>query len=49
MGGRACIRGTCVTDDRVTEVLNEVYSEDPSGLDQVVAQMQWLSLPREDW
>ena len=36
-------------NDMVTEALNELYSEEPSGLDQVAAQMQWLSLPREDW
>ena len=36
-------------DGKVTEALNELYSEEPSGLDEVVAQMQWLSLPREDW
>ena len=36
-------------DDKVTEALNELYSEEPSRLDEVVAQMQWLSLPREDW
>ena len=36
-------------DDKVTEALNELYSEETSQLDEVVAQMQWLSLPREDW
>ncbi len=36
-------------DDKVTEALNELYSEGPASLDEVVAQMQWLSLPREDW
>ena len=35
--------------DKVTEALNDLYSTEPSGLDEVVAQMQWLSLPREDW
>ena len=36
-------------DDKVTRALNELYSEEPSGLDEVAAQMQRLSLPREDW
>ena len=36
-------------DDKVTEALNDLYSEEPSGLDEVLAQMQRLSLPREDW
>ena len=36
-------------DDKVTGALNDVYSEEPSGLDEVMAQMQRLSLPREDW
>ncbi len=35
--------------DRVTEALNELYAEESSRLDEVLAQMQWLSLPREDW
>ena len=36
-------------DDKVTGTLNDLYSEEPSGLDEVMAQMQRLSLPREDW
>lgn len=36
-------------DDKVTEALNELYSEEPSKLDAAVAQMQWLSVPKEDW
>ena len=36
-------------DSKVTEALNDLYSEEPSGLDEVLAQMQRLSLPREDW
>lgn len=35
--------------DKVTEALNEVYTHECSSLDSVVAQMQWLSLPKEDW
>ena len=36
-------------EGEVTERLDELYSEEPSRLDEVVAQMQWTSLPREDW
>ena len=35
--------------DAVTVALDEHYSEETCGLDEVVAQMQWASLPREDW
>ena len=48
MGGHACIRGMCVPNGKVTKTLNELYSKEPSKLDEGVAQMQWLSLPRED-
>ena len=34
--------------DPVTSALNELYAEEPSTLDEIVAQMQWLSLPWED-
>ncbi len=33
----------------VTDRLNKLYSKDPSGLDEDMARMQWVSLPREDW
>ena len=33
----------------VTGKLNEVYSEDPSGMDPAVAEMQRLSLPEDAW
>ena len=33
---------------KVTEALNELYSQEPSGLDEDLAQMQWPSLPRGD-
>ncbi len=33
----------------LTDALDKVYAEEPSELDAVVAQMQWLSLPKEDW
>ncbi|MBE9140293.1 hypothetical protein IQ254_24365 [Nodosilinea sp. LEGE 07088] len=29
--------------------LNEVYSKEPSELDPVMARMQFMSLPYEDW
>ena len=34
--------------DTITEALNDLYSEEPFELDEVAAQMQWLSLPKED-
>ena len=36
-------------DCAVTELLNDVYAEEPSELDPFVAQMQCQSLSREDW
>jgi metal-responsive CopG/Arc/MetJ family transcriptional regulator len=33
----------------VTEALNRVYSKHPSGLDPVLAKMQFMSLPKEEW
>ena len=42
-------QATIRQDDEVTRALNDLYSEEPSGLDEVMAQMQLLSLPREDW
>ena len=35
--------------NKVTEALNRVYDEEPSQLDNAIAQMQWRSLPKEDW
>jgi metal-responsive CopG/Arc/MetJ family transcriptional regulator len=35
--------------DRILYKLNEVYSEESSELDPVLAKMQFLSLPHEDW
>jgi metal-responsive CopG/Arc/MetJ family transcriptional regulator len=29
--------------------LNQVYSEESSDLDPMMARMQFMSLPREDW
>jgi len=36
-------------DDDVTAALNRVYAEQPSELDPVLAAMQFISLPSEDW
>ena len=36
-------------DAEVTGRLNELYSQESSSLGEAVAQMQGLSLPREDW
>lgn len=33
----------------VREALDVVYAEEYSDLDQALARMQWVSLPREDW
>ena len=35
--------------DGVRESLDAVYSEEPSRVDEVLAEMQQVSLPREDW
>jgi metal-responsive CopG/Arc/MetJ family transcriptional regulator len=35
--------------DGVTERLNEIYAEESSELDDVLSEMQWRSLPKEDW
>jgi len=36
-------------DEWITQRLNEVYAEEPSDLDPVLAQMQWMALGREPW
>jgi metal-responsive CopG/Arc/MetJ family transcriptional regulator len=36
-------------DADITERLNQLYAEEDSSLDDVLKQIQWLSLPREDW
>lgn len=35
--------------DGVRDVLDTVYSEEPSHVDDVLAEMQWASLSKEDW
>ena len=35
--------------DRVREVLDAVYAEESSDIDEALAEMQWASLSKEDW
>ena len=35
--------------DGVTERLNAVYDQEPSGLDSALMELQVRSLPAEDW
>lgn len=35
--------------DNVREALDRVYSDESSELDERLAQMQFASLPKEDW
>lgn len=35
--------------ERMLSQLNEVYSQESSELDPVMAKMQFMSLPHEDW
>jgi metal-responsive CopG/Arc/MetJ family transcriptional regulator len=35
--------------DQVLLKLNQIYSRESSELDPVMAKMQFMSLPREDW
>lgn len=34
---------------QITAKLNEIYAEEDSSMDPVLAKMQFMSLPREDW
>lgn len=45
----AAFQDSCPSGDLVQEALDAVYSRDESGLDDVLAKMQWASLPREVW
>lgn len=36
-------------DERITEALNRIYAEEPTGLDPVLAAIQAASLPRDEW
>jgi metal-responsive CopG/Arc/MetJ family transcriptional regulator len=35
--------------EHVREQLDAIYEAEDSGLDPILSQWQWLSLPREDW
>ncbi len=35
--------------DRVTERLNAIYDQEPSGLDPTLMELQVRSLPHEEW
>ncbi len=35
--------------EQILSKLNEVYSQESSELDPVMAKMQFMSLPHEDW
>lgn len=35
--------------EQILSKLNQVYSKESSELDLVMAKMQFMSLPREDW
>lgn len=35
--------------ERITEQLDEIYADEESGLDPVLARLQELSLPKESW
>jgi metal-responsive CopG/Arc/MetJ family transcriptional regulator len=35
--------------ERILHELNQVYSKESSELDPVMAKMQFMSLPHEDW
>lgn len=45
----AALQDSRPTDDSVQEALDAVYSQEDSGVDDVLAKMQWASLPREVW
>lgn len=36
-------------DHGVTERLDRIYGSEPSDLDPVWADIQWASIPREEW
>jgi metal-responsive CopG/Arc/MetJ family transcriptional regulator len=35
--------------DQMLHQLNQVYAQETSELDPVLATMQWMALPHEDW
>ncbi len=36
-------------EQQITARFNEIYAEEDSSLDPVIAKMQFLSIPHEDW
>jgi metal-responsive CopG/Arc/MetJ family transcriptional regulator len=36
-------------NERVTIILNEIYSKEPSGLDHVAQALQYSSLAKDEW
>ncbi len=36
-------------DEQITAKLNEIYAEESSALDPMLAKLQFLSLPKGDW
>ncbi len=37
------------SEEGTTEALNRVYSEESSAPDPVLSELQWASLPNEEW
>ncbi|MBV8885888.1 MAG: ribbon-helix-helix domain-containing protein [Chroococcidiopsidaceae cyanobacterium CP_BM_RX_35] len=37
------------SQEQIFAKLNEVYSREPSELDPLMAELQFMSLPHEDW
>lgn len=35
--------------DSVREALDAIYSQESSSVDETLVQMQWASLPKENW
>jgi metal-responsive CopG/Arc/MetJ family transcriptional regulator len=35
--------------DSLREALDAIYSQESSHLEETLAQMQWASLPKENW
>ncbi len=36
-------------EQQITARFNEIYAKEDSSLDPVIAKMQFLSIPHEDW
>jgi hypothetical protein len=33
----------------ITQRLNEIYAEEDSSPDPVLSQLQWMSMPKDEW